>query len=527
MQEKVSLFNRIYPVCRRLVDGPTWQGLVGRADSPEKLTDLLQEQAGTLDLPEFLPELADLELHAFKLTNNEIPLPATAERVTVNPTLRLFMNSWKNLAPLLHGNVIDVHPERGEEQVIVWLHPFSNRIKAKPVSEEDLLVLKMALEGLSAQDVAEQGDTYVAAVDGAVIRALYEGIIIGPQSGIVRDYGEKELSCRDEPLDAARIFSLQWHITQVCDLHCRHCYDRDQYASLPLSQGIRILDDLADFCATHNVHGQITFTGGNPLLHPEFEELYREAADRGFTTAILGNPAAREKIDRIMAIQPLAFYQVSLEGLEEHNDYMRGQGHFQRILDFLDVLRDIGVYSMVMLTLTRDNMDQVLELGEVLRDRVDLFTFNRLSLVGEGASLVMADPVRYPEFLRAYVKAVESNPCLGLKDNLLNILYRQENQELFGGCTGYGCGAAFNFLSVLANGEVHACRKFPSPLGNLVEQSLGEIYHSEAANRYRKGPEECAHCKLRLVCRGCLAVSYSHGQDIFTTKDPYCFIKDE
>ena len=526
MQEKLSLFNRAYPVCSRLVDDPTWQELVDRADSPEKLIELLQEQAGAFNLPEFLPELAGLELHGFKLRNNEIPLPATAERITVNPTLQLFMNTWKNLATLLHGNVLDVHPERGEEQVIIWLHPFSHRIKAKVVSEEELLVLKMALEGLSAQVVAEQGDTYVAAVDGAIIRGLYEGIIIGPESGITREFSDAELSRRDEPFDGARIFSLQWHITQACDLHCRHCYDRDQYASLPLSQGIRILDDLSDFCATHNVHGQITFTGGNPLLHPDFEELYREAADRGFTTAILGNPAAREKIERIIAIQPLAVYQVSLEGLEEHNDYMRGQGHFKRILDFLDVLRDVGVYSMVMLTLTRENMDQVLELGEFLRHRVDLFTFNRLSLVGEGASLAMADPERFPEFLRAYVKAVETNPCLGLKDNLLNILYRQENRELFGGCTGYGCGAAFNFLSVLANGEVHACRKFPSPLGNLLEQSLHEIYHSEAAKRYRKGPEECFQCKLRLVCRGCLAVSYSHGQDIFTTKDPYCFMED-
>ena len=139
----------------------------------------------------------------------------------------------------------------------------------------------------------------------------------------------------------------------------------------------------------------------------------------------------------------------------------------------------------------------------------------------------MADPVRYPAFLRSYLKAAQSNPCMGLKDNLLNIVCQQENLELFGGCTGFGCGAAFNFISVLANGEVHACRKFPSPLGNLVDQSLHEIYHSEMAKRYRNGPEECSHCKLRMVCRGCLAVAYSHGQDILTTRDPYCFIENE
>jgi len=526
MQEDKTLFNKAFPACRRLVDDPTWQELIDLADIPENMTDLLQERSGTFKLPEFLPELAGLELHAFKLRNNEISLPATAERISVNPTLQLFMNSWKNLAGFLYDNDQDPHPERGEEQVIVWLHPVSRRIKAKPANEEDLLVLKMALEGLSAQDVAEQGDTYVAAVDGAVIRGLNEGIIIGPESGIAREYRDAELSSLDEPFDAAKIFSLQWHITQACDLHCRHCYDRDQYASLPLAEGIRILDDLVDFCVSHNVHGQVTFTGGNPLLHPDFEELYTEAADRGLTTAILGNPTTLEKIDRIMSIQPLSFYQVSLEGLEEHNDYMRGQGHFQNVLNFLDVLREAGVFSMVMLTLTRENMDQVLELAEILRDRADLFTFNRLSLVGEGANLVMADPLGYPDFLRSYLKAARSNPCMGLKDNLLNIVCQQENLELFGGCTGFGCGAAFNFISVLANGDVHACRKFPSPLGNLIEQSLSDIFHSEAAGRYRSGPEECRNCRLRLVCRGCLAIAYSHGLDVFTTKDPYCFIED-
>jgi hypothetical protein len=69
---------------------------------------------------------------------------------------------------------------------------------------------------------------------------------------------------------------------------------------------------------------------------------------------------------------------------------------------------------MVMLTLTSRNKNQVLELAEILRDRVDLFTFNRLSLVGEGASLEMVDRESYPEFLSKFIRATESNHCLGL-----------------------------------------------------------------------------------------------------------------
>jgi selenobiotic family peptide radical SAM maturase len=277
------------------------------------------------------------------------------------------------------------------------------------------------------------------------------------------------------------------------------------------------------FCAANHVHGQITFTGGNPLLYPDFEALYRAAAERGFTTAILGNPSSREEMERIAAIQPPAFFQVSLEGLESHNDYMRGNGHFQRTLAFLELLRSLNIYTMVMLTLTRENMDQVLPLAKRLRNRADQFTFNRLSLVGEGANLVMADPKAYRDFLVEYIHAAKDNPVLGLKDNLINILLDKEQQPVFGGCTGHGCGAAFNFLTILADGSVHACRKFPSPLGNILKQSLGDIYFSETAQKYREGPGPCRSCRLRSVCRGCLAVTYSLGLNIFSEKDPYCF----
>jgi selenobiotic family peptide radical SAM maturase len=326
---------------------------------------------------------------------------------------------------------------------------------------------------------------------------------------------------------AARVFTLQWHITQACDLHCRHCYDRDQYTSLALEQGIAILDDFSSFCNDHHVHGQVTFTGGNPLLHPDFEELYQEAACRGFTIGILGNPTTRDQLQRLIDIQPPSFYQVSLEGLAEHNDYIRGEGHYQRVMEFLDLLRDMHIYSMVMLTLTSDNMNQVLELAEILKCRTDRFTFNRLSQVGEGANLSSADAAGYADFLRTYIEAADTNPCMTLKDNLINITCNNTKRPLFGGCTGHGCGAAFNFLSVLADGSVHACRKFPSPLGSLIDKSLHDIYHSSLAESYRSGPEECTGCTLRAVCRGCLAIAHSHGLDIFTQKDPYCFMEQQ
>jgi radical SAM protein with 4Fe4S-binding SPASM domain len=80
-------------------------------------------------------------------------------------------------------------------------------------------------------------------------------------------------------------------------------------------------------------------------------------------------------------------------------------------------------------------------------------------------------------------------------------------------------------VALLCDGDIHACRKFPSPLGNIFDHSLEEIFDSDLADTYRQGPAECKDCPIRPVCRGCMAVIHSSGLNVFTNRDPYCFQK--
>jgi selenobiotic family peptide radical SAM maturase len=390
--------------------------------------------------------------------------------------------------------------------------------------DEDLLALKMTVEGISSKEVAAGANLSVSTVDAAIDNAIKRGILLSPASLLRRDPSIfSTAGSFDDSFCVTNSFTLQWHITQTCDLHCKHCYDRTDRSALDFEKALSILDDLHDFCRKKQVKGRVSFSGGNPLLYPNFIKLYRGASERGFVLSILGNPSPPIQLEQIVSIQQIDFFQVSLEGLQKHNDSIRGSGHFERTVKFLEVLKDLNVYSMVMLTLTQDNIDQILPLGEYLRGLADTFNFNRLSPVGEGAQLKLPDRKHYKTFLESYLKAAEENPVLGLKDNLINIINRQKGVKPFGGCTGFGCGAAFNFLALLADGEVHACRKFPSLIGNINESSLAEIYDSEQARLYRKGCDACNTCSIRPGCGSCLAMAYSHGLNIFKEKDPYCF----
>jgi len=452
--------------------------------------------------------------------------PNCGEAIAINPSLQLLPLSWSNLCTSLKNPDSPTVPAPGKEFVVLYRFPDDGEIFFYPANKTNLLALKVVSENLDRKQVAKDANVAIGQVDAAIEEACKQGILICPPSAIRRPKTHLPATADWQTHLKSNYFTLQWHVTQTCDLHCKHCYDRSEISPLTLEQGITILDQFRDFVLDKNVRGQVTFTGGNPLLYKHFTELYREAAKRNFTIAILGNPTSKSVIQSLQEIQPLSFYQVSLEGLEKHNDSIRGAGHFQRIMEFLDILDELSIYSMVMLTLTRENMSEVLPLGELLRGKTDLFTFNRLSQTGEGAALATAAKDEYKEFLQQYLEAAKTNSTMGLKDNLINIVKTNQGDKVFGGCTGYGCGAAFNFCSILPNGDMHACRKFQSPIGNILESTLLELYNSDTAETYRSGPEECRGCKIRPVCGGCQAVIQSSGLDVTLHKDPYCFLED-
>jgi selenobiotic family peptide radical SAM maturase len=525
-------FQCIFSSCRRILGKRTWgriQAVLGKDFAPQTFADELSVLKKKLSLPDFIDDLARIELIWYQTKNQTLASDFLPENIVINPTLALTPVSWKNL-PILIKTAVQKklpHPEPSQTHVMIWQHPETGIQKIRDAEDIDLLALKIILEGMDPREAAAIGNINVRTIHSTLARAITQGILVSPPSLIQRT-SRVALQPSDaiKPFLSADIFTLQWHVTQACDLHCKHCYDRSDRTPMPSDMTIAILDDFYEFCRNMHIKGQISFTGGNPLLYPHFTKIYQAATDRGFGIAILGNPTPADQIEKLLKIAKPVFFQISLEGLAEHNDYIRGEGHFQRSLAFLDYLKTMNIYSMVMLTLTRDNMDQVLTLGRLLSGRTDHFTFNRLSAVGEGKQLLMPEKKNFEAFLREFATAAATNPLLGLKDNLINIIREENEMELFGGCTGYGCGAAFNFTALLPDGEVHACRKFPSPIGNILQNNLIDIYRSDLAEKYRAGGSACRDCRLNAACRGCLAITYSHGLDIFKDRDPFCFISE-
>ncbi|MEF9438683.1 MAG: hypothetical protein L0922_08115, partial [Candidatus Mariimomonas ferrooxydans] len=219
--------ERIYPACRKILGPDAWKRIISAcvADlKPETFSDTLSLQVGSPGAQAFFPELARLEW-TFHKAKEEGKIPAVIDRIILNPTVHLLKLSWKNLTSFIHQekNREPLKPEPAEEFVLVWRNPKTNKAKACRASDEELLVLKMMVEGIKPENAAVTGNLPVGAVDDAIVRAARKGILLSPKSYSRRDSGNfpkgKDI---DESFFSSSVFTIQWHITQECDYHCKH-----------------------------------------------------------------------------------------------------------------------------------------------------------------------------------------------------------------------------------------------------------------------------------------------------------------
>ena len=79
-------------------------------------------------------------------------------------------------------------------------------------------------------------------------------------------------------------------------------------------------------------------------------------------------------------------------------------------------------------------------------------------------------------------------------------------------------------MTVLPSGDVYACRRMESKVGNMTESTLEELFFSpemEAKREFGKF-KKCAKCELFGWCRGCPAVTHGYTGDMYDA-DPQCW----
>ena len=145
-------------------------------------------------------------------------------------------------------------------------------------------------------------------------------------------------------------------LTMRCNLRCYGCYagmysQRDDAISTELVH--RILSE----CKELGMHF-VVLSGGEPFIRSDIFDIFEEHDDIGFQVYTHGGFLDDDCIGRLAQLGNV-MPCISLEGLEAETDARRGKGHYQKVMDAMDKLREAGVLFGFSATSLRENVESI------------------------------------------------------------------------------------------------------------------------------------------------------------------------
>lgn len=328
------------------------------------------------------------------------------------------------------------------------------------------------------------------------------------------------------------MFHFQWHITERCNLCCTHCYKEKKFIEkeLTTSQIFEILEKYykqLDNWGLNRSKNRISFTGGEPFIRKDFWKILENCYEHKekVTYGILSNGTLiNEEIVSKLYDLNVAYVQISLEGLEEINDQIRGKGSFKKAVSALKMLIKGNVLASISMTITSKNLKEVPKVINLAKNiGVSGISARRLVPIGMGKQMeeLMIAP-REAKQLLEYVlsenKKGDMHIGIGCEEGLL----AQESylpQSI--------CNAGYYSFSVMPNGDVYPCRRLPLYSGNLLENDFEEIMQNSKElikiRNFNNINKKCQSCPYFNECLGgAKCISNAYFKDPFAP-DPQCW----
>lgn len=327
-------------------------------------------------------------------------------------------------------------------------------------------------------------------------------------------------------------------ITSLCNLHCRHCWPDSgpdkKNNHVPLESILRVVDlwyraGLSRIC----------ITGGEPFLHPGWQQIIEYCCDLESITAVkvqTNGILLSEEIIGVLA-QPRfqkVFLQISIDGEQNEHDSIRGPGSFQKTFATLERLNVAGVSSRtaISFTETEQNFEQLPAILQQI-DALGISGLTSNTLVDGGRAkddltLKMPTPEQYIDLLTLYETDVAFRELYERRGNIAAIEWFKSRDEV----TTVDTCSCMATPYINGRGQLFPCALLPVPylaIDDVWEKSMEDILFEverkwaqlHALSEKRSlWIAECRSCFGRAHCQsGCLGRSFPLIGDFFQRED--------
>lgn len=303
-------------------------------------------------------------------------------------------------------------------------------------------------------------------------------------------------------------------LTMRCNLRCQHCYlppnQRTQKKAdeLSLSEFQRIFSELADAGCLW-----MMLTGGEPLLRPDFLNLYDMAKQKGFIVSLFTNGTLLNEsiIDHLAEWRPFSI-EISLYGATEktYENITGVPGSFKRCMRGIELCLDRGLplkLKTVLMTLNEHELQKMKDFSKSLG--IDFRFDPVITSATDGSS--------YPSQFRLPIERIVQ---IEKEDEERSEAWPKEMEDLLSMNINvpnmYTCSAGRCSLHVDSFGRMSLCLSAREPSYDLRNGSFREGWEEFVpkilALEYPAG-YECLSCPLRTVCAQCPAMGITELGD--------------
>jgi radical SAM protein with 4Fe4S-binding SPASM domain len=336
-------------------------------------------------------------------------------------------------------------------------------------------------------------------------------------SGLHPDY-TKEI----EYYKKNQVYAIQIELTTACQQGCNYCYASDATKSKQYMNTKEVLNILNT--ATKLRIKEIDWLGGDPLLHPNWQQLMQTAQDLGLTNNIWtsGLPLANETTaKKVVQLTKNGFISTHLDTLDEtiYQQLHLGDAHhnINTILKGVDNIQKKGKQPNQMLN--------CITLTKLVAPTIEKTIYYFYHQKGIRTCLTQLCPtglaIEHPEWIPTQSdikKAYTNRDILNYPDSTLSICTMDTNK--------YYCGG---IICITIDGDVTPCSVIREGVDNIYNKPLEHIIQKHkntllfsALREPNTNNTDCSRCKNSSICWGCRAAAYYNTGNSLS-KDPNCY----
>ncbi|MBN2615025.1 MAG: radical SAM protein [Bacteroidales bacterium] len=299
--------------------------------------------------------------------------------------------------------------------------------------------------------------------------------------------------------------SLQVELTTKCNLNCSYCYRNAgpgaDHLTTDTQQLLSTLSSLAQ-----NGLQSVELTGGEPMMHPDFDEIAAFCCEQLALVGILTNGTllTSQRLEKLKPYREKLIFSISLDShiASEHNRRRGGKNAFERTTEGIRLLKKEGFLTRVSMSVDESNwshLEPTLLLARELG--ADLFTYSPILPFGRAGTAFK----RWNHNAREVLETEQK-----LQEQYSDFLHLFSEGTLTKVSQPGGCGAGWRVYAMDPDGNVRPCVTFDEDqgiFGSLYNQDEKEVFGSGLARSFsRLSPPEpgiCQSCPWAAFCQHC------------------------